>query len=53
MGNISINLEEGDLEQLREQAKEARVPVTIYARMLLIQAMRTAPSPHELSEGTE
>jgi len=49
MANISMNIDDADLEQLREQAKEARVPVTIYARMLLVRAM----SDHKAGESVQ
>lgn len=40
MGNLCIRLEDEDLEQLRAQAGEMRVPHTVLARMLIVQGMK-------------
>lgn len=45
MANISIRIDDGDLEELRKKAETLRIPVTIYARSLIIQGMRFENDP--------
>jgi hypothetical protein len=45
MANISIRFDDEDLEELRKKAEALRIPVTIYARSLIIQGMRFEKDP--------
>lgn len=49
MALIAIRMEQADLEQLKKEAAEERVPFTIYARMLIIRGMKEKTDLHELT----
>lgn len=40
MKTLAIRIDEKDLEELRERAEALRIPVTVYARSLIVQGMR-------------
>lgn len=37
---LAIRMDEADLEELKRKAAEVRVPVSIYARSLIMQGMK-------------
>ncbi len=40
MGTLAIRISDEDLEELKERAKDLRIPPTVYARMLIIRGMK-------------
>lgn len=40
MAIMAIRMEQEDLDQLKREAAEERVPYTIYARMLIVRGMK-------------
>lgn len=49
MANLCIRIDDADLEELRKQADERRVPHTILARMLIVQGLRDVLQARELN----
>ena len=47
MALLAIRMEDTDLQELKKQAEDKRIPFTIYARSLIVQGMKDA------SKGTE